>query len=262
MTQADVQNAGGPSSAKVRELENGRTTTLSPSKRRDLERALEWQEGSVDTVLSGGAPTLADAPGFEAVGVDDQGEELFTLPGARQYDFVTLRDGTRMPFPSDLIAEADVARNYLAHHGGPITDDLRKILPILQAVVDHADLATLYERIERLTRDQMLELSRFVDQLLKENLDDITQEPTPESSTSQAHQVEKTPAANGRHLSTAQPDTGNGEDLIEPDPGSEVDADNHQREVDLAGGWRRGGGKSETRQAREDQDEAAEDGGA
>ncbi|AXQ64759.1 IrrE-like protein [Gordonia phage Crater] len=58
MTQSGVQRVGGPSSAKVREIENKRTTTLSPSKRRDLERALKWTDGSVDAILRGDEPGL------------------------------------------------------------------------------------------------------------------------------------------------------------------------------------------------------------
>lgn len=56
-TQAELQEDGGPSTAKIREVENRRTTALSTSKRRDLERALRWTIGSVDAVLGGGEPT-------------------------------------------------------------------------------------------------------------------------------------------------------------------------------------------------------------
>lgn len=53
----DIPDRGGPSTAKVRELRNGNSQTLNRSKRRDLERALEWVAGSVDEVLAGGEPT-------------------------------------------------------------------------------------------------------------------------------------------------------------------------------------------------------------
>ena len=58
LTQADIQRLGGTSPAKVREIVNGRTETLSPSKRRDLERALKWDPGSVDKILDGGTPSV------------------------------------------------------------------------------------------------------------------------------------------------------------------------------------------------------------
>lgn len=58
LTQAGIQAKGGPSPAKVREIINGRSTTLSPSKRRDLERAIGWAPGSIDRILAGGEPTL------------------------------------------------------------------------------------------------------------------------------------------------------------------------------------------------------------
>jgi transcriptional regulator with XRE-family HTH domain len=57
LTQEDVAQAGGPSSALLRSLENKRATTLSRSKRRDLERALMWEPLSIDSVLAGGDPT-------------------------------------------------------------------------------------------------------------------------------------------------------------------------------------------------------------
>lgn len=82
----------------------------------------------------------------------------------------------------------------------------------------------------------------------QESHDDLATKPSAEPSTPQTHEDENAGGGGPRN-------TG---DLIEPDPGSEVDIDSYQREVDLAGGWRRGGGKSETRQAREDQDKDAE----
>lgn len=63
LTQAKIQAQGGPSPAKVREVVNGRARTFSASKRRDLERVLEWAPKSIDQVLSGGDPTeLAEQP--------------------------------------------------------------------------------------------------------------------------------------------------------------------------------------------------------
>lgn len=58
MTQHDVAAAGGPSAAKIREIENLRSTVLSTSKRRDLERALKWAIGGVDVALEGGTPKV------------------------------------------------------------------------------------------------------------------------------------------------------------------------------------------------------------
>lgn len=68
MTQFDVAAAGGPSPAKIREIENLRASVLSPGKRRDLERALQWPIGAVDVALEGGTP---EVPGVH--GDRDQG---------------------------------------------------------------------------------------------------------------------------------------------------------------------------------------------
>lgn len=59
LTQAEVAEAGGPSAALLRALENGRATTLSRRVAKDLERILGWLEGSIDVVLAdGGEPVL------------------------------------------------------------------------------------------------------------------------------------------------------------------------------------------------------------
>ncbi|GAT01263.1 helix-turn-helix domain-containing protein [Mycolicibacterium fortuitum] len=70
MTQFDVGAAGGPSAAKIREIENMRASVLSPSKRRDLERALQWPLGAVDVALEGGG-----VPEILEVGVDSGSDQ-------------------------------------------------------------------------------------------------------------------------------------------------------------------------------------------
>lgn len=78
LTQSEVQARGGPSPAKVREIVNGRSTVLSPSKRRDLERALSWRPGSIDLVLAGGEPT--------AIQLGDNLHQLIPVGPARADD--------------------------------------------------------------------------------------------------------------------------------------------------------------------------------
>lgn len=64
LTQPEVQAAGGPSTAAMRQIEQGskeggyRGSTL-----RSLERALKWRTGSVEAILAGGNPIPSDAPG-------------------------------------------------------------------------------------------------------------------------------------------------------------------------------------------------------
>lgn len=88
MTQSDVATAGGPSAAKVREIENMRTTVLSPGKRRDLERALQWPIGAVDSALGGSAPEIAgvgaDARGDQCAGVGAQLRAATEIQGCDQ----------------------------------------------------------------------------------------------------------------------------------------------------------------------------------
>ena len=58
LTQADVTARGGPSVETVRAIENNRAGRLGRQSRRALERAIEWDGGSIDAVLEGGAPQL------------------------------------------------------------------------------------------------------------------------------------------------------------------------------------------------------------
>jgi hypothetical protein len=56
LTQPDVTERGGPSIGTIRGIETGRSGRLSQRSRRALERALEWERGSVDDVLAGRRP--------------------------------------------------------------------------------------------------------------------------------------------------------------------------------------------------------------
>lgn len=60
MTQSDVQAAGGPSTATVRNIENATQTSYRSGVLAALERALRWAPGSVEAALAGGEPTPLD----------------------------------------------------------------------------------------------------------------------------------------------------------------------------------------------------------
>lgn len=59
LTQADVQERGGPSTATLRLIEGGRHTDFRQSTAGPLERALEWAPATIATILAGGDPTVA-----------------------------------------------------------------------------------------------------------------------------------------------------------------------------------------------------------
>jgi transcriptional regulator with XRE-family HTH domain len=63
LTQPDVAQRGGLSVATVRAVETNRSGRLSRRLRRALERAIEWQDGSIDAVLDGGAPRAINPAG-------------------------------------------------------------------------------------------------------------------------------------------------------------------------------------------------------
>ncbi len=67
LTQPDVAERAGMSVATVRAVETNRSGRLTRRLRRALERALEWQDGSVDAVLGGNAPRAVTTAGTIAV---------------------------------------------------------------------------------------------------------------------------------------------------------------------------------------------------
>ena len=56
LTQEDVRAAGGPSTASIRLIEGALQRAYQPATLRDLERALQWERGSVARILAGGDP--------------------------------------------------------------------------------------------------------------------------------------------------------------------------------------------------------------
>lgn len=68
LTQAEVQEAGGPSTATLRLIEGGNHTDFRAGTVEPLERILQWQPGSITAVLSGGKPT--EIPRQSAPGSD------------------------------------------------------------------------------------------------------------------------------------------------------------------------------------------------
>lgn len=59
MTQQDVQAAGGPATATLRNIEGAHQTSYRRAILARLERALGWAPGSVNSILAGGDPTPA-----------------------------------------------------------------------------------------------------------------------------------------------------------------------------------------------------------
>lgn len=61
MTQLDVQNAGGPSTATMRLIEGGHQEGYSTMTIAALETALGWEHGSAAKILRNGEPDLKPA---------------------------------------------------------------------------------------------------------------------------------------------------------------------------------------------------------
>jgi transcriptional regulator with XRE-family HTH domain len=74
LTQVEVAGRGGPSVATIGAIEGNRAGRLSRQSRRALERAIEWEPGSIDHVLAGGRPQpLGGGDGAVATSVAQDG---------------------------------------------------------------------------------------------------------------------------------------------------------------------------------------------
>ncbi|MBX9919122.1 MAG: hypothetical protein K2Y33_04715 [Mycolicibacterium frederiksbergense] len=56
LTADDIEAAKGPKPTKLREILNGRARTIRSSLKQNLERAIDWEPGSIDRVLAGDEP--------------------------------------------------------------------------------------------------------------------------------------------------------------------------------------------------------------
>lgn len=106
LTQADVQAAGGPSVALIRQIENGVEGNYRGTVIGRLEQALRWQPGSIEAILGGGGPT----PMQGSTGYTNGASTIstsYTLPGGR---VVTATeplpvDAAHSPFSEETEAE-------------------------------------------------------------------------------------------------------------------------------------------------------------
>lgn len=157
LTQAQVQERGGPSPALVRAIENKRADTLSVSKRRDLERALNWSEESVDLILRGGRPFPAsvplprNAPNAPILSNMDAALGIHPIrPGVSQH---------MSPAERQLMVKV---RNKLYKDNGDFNNDE---LATLTKFVEDEELRSLHARIDWLPRVEQLEVSELVTEL-------------------------------------------------------------------------------------------------
>lgn len=168
LTQAEVQDLGGPSPAKVREIVNRRADTLSPSKRRDLERALRWIPGSIDNILAGGAPIPLERKPIEMprlprlprgapnAAISSQADKALGKHPAAPNEFLPMSSEERL-----LLARV---RNKIMHSGDDagFTDAEARVL---KRFIEDDELRTLHVRIDWLPRPEQLEVSDLVNKL-------------------------------------------------------------------------------------------------
>ncbi|WP_067483848.1 hypothetical protein [Actinomadura hibisca] len=74
LKQEEVRQAGGPSTATLRNIEGASQASYKPHILAGLERALQWKTGSVQAILSGGEPLTAEAAAREGLARERAGQ--------------------------------------------------------------------------------------------------------------------------------------------------------------------------------------------
>lgn len=141
LTQADIQAAGGPSTATLRLIEGGKHTDFRPSTSQPLEKALHWAPGSIAAILAGDIPSVSGA----IRGRTGLIETFTSIEGSEQENLRRLR----------LAAIIMDARDLVQAEPGPLMTALASILNEASDLVikvlaeDEADVANARWRIDQ-----------------------------------------------------------------------------------------------------------------
>lgn len=184
LTQAQVQNLGGPSTATLRLIENGKAQDFRRSTTDILETILGWETGTISAILWGqiDAPPadLADVEAFHQA----TGGAYRTDPGP-----VVSINGFKVPQPpsrSDVASQSErlrAAQNKM-RHGVPLTPEDQRAL---SALIENEQLATIHVRLDALPRAEQLIISDHIDTLSEthfteqEKINEQVQEQGPEA---------------------------------------------------------------------------------
>ena len=142
------------------DLENGRRDNFSSGTKAQIERALQWAPGSIDSTLAGGDPTpipseVAPSKSFEGARPHPLSDS-YTGPGLRPGSLnASLVMSTR---ERQTLAEV---RNKLASNNALTTEESL----LLNKFVENEELRTLHVRIDWLPRAEQLEVSELVNDL-------------------------------------------------------------------------------------------------
>jgi hypothetical protein len=133
LTQEETAAAGGPSTATLRLIENGRQGGYRPAILRALERALQWERGSVRAILDGGDPAPADddatLPGIPPVAAPDPDPMAVRIGQAIADELTRIAAGIQ--------AEVDAARRAGVPDREIFTDPFERNLWLTELTSEH-----------------------------------------------------------------------------------------------------------------------------
>jgi len=144
MTQADVQEAGGPSTATLRMIEGGKHSDFRDGTGAALESAIKWASGSIDATLAGAQPTpLEGQPLHRPLPAGSGGildfwaeNELANLPELRPLSPETVHR---------LLTTSNWARQVLTEsvEAEPNEELVRSLIRAMEGVASAADYAAI-----------------------------------------------------------------------------------------------------------------------
>lgn len=259
LRQDEMAGRGGPSTTTLTKVENAAAPPPAPSTLRKLDASLGWTEGSAyRTLYENGEPDLASGESDPAV--DRAHYYLTHQPERLRQNFLYREDGFRRATNLwfDIQKSFDLAVR--AVELGATVDAAREYLQAAFALAMTSGLA-----------GQLAGDGGFIEEATKRFTEAMAQVATIATSPAQDNDKYREAAAKARAARTEDQksalaaagilarDSSDASRGVAPDPaGDKADTETVQSDVGLAGGWRRGGGESETRRIRREQDEAAE----
>lgn len=156
------------------DLEKGRRDSYSQGTLLVVENALEWEPGSIQSILDGGDPT----PVAHLAGYDEMGEPLFFLPDRAEVE--AWKESQPLAHPPRRSTVEETIEKALKEFGGQDSTNPRVLRGLRQLLTD-AELESLPERVAGLPRNLKVRVNDFVNELEIE-YDEQLREALPESA--------------------------------------------------------------------------------
>jgi hypothetical protein len=118
LSQSDVSEAGGPSSARLRQIDaiaerGAEPIGFQPGTLRKIDKALRWEQGSARDVLAGGDPRPLPEAAIIRGHDESVGAYAFVVPPALAAAMAGMTEAERAEVEARMVAEAFRAQREL-----------------------------------------------------------------------------------------------------------------------------------------------------